>query len=73
MNIIIVLVEYGPALIEHVFLLNGLKTSAKIGKDFRIDTDLNKLYQAVLQAEDIMNKAKQHSSQVNLMTYLIGM
>ncbi|KAI4467690.1 nuclear export mediator factor nemf [Holotrichia oblita] len=62
-KVLMPMLEYGPALIEHVFLLNGLKTSAKIGKDFKIDADLDKLYQAILQAEDIMNKAKQYSSQ----------
>ncbi|KRT84635.1 hypothetical protein AMK59_2316 [Oryctes borbonicus] len=48
---------------EHVFLLNGLKNSMKIGKDFKIEADVDKLYQAILLAEDIMNKAKLFSTQ----------
>lgn len=65
-NTFLFIVEYGPALIEHVFLLNGFKNSTRIGKDFNIETDVEKLSIAILQAEDIMNKARTVSMQVML-------
>ncbi|XP_022913769.2 ribosome quality control complex subunit NEMF homolog [Onthophagus taurus] len=50
--------EYGPSLLEHVLLKFGFKNSAKLGKDFKTDRDINKLYEAILDAENLMNEAK---------------
>ncbi|GJQ79158.1 hypothetical protein Trydic_g5409 [Trypoxylus dichotomus] len=62
-KILVPVLDYGPSLMEHVFLLNGIKNSTKIGRDFKVETDMDKLYKAIMQAEDIMNKAKISSAQ----------
>lgn len=53
--------EYGPPLIEHV-LLNANFSNAKIGKNFNIDEEIEKLYAAIQEADMILNNSKNKAS-----------
>ncbi|XP_017776836.1 PREDICTED: nuclear export mediator factor NEMF homolog [Nicrophorus vespilloides] len=46
--------EFGPALIEHVFLKYGFANSTKIGKDFNVEDDVVKLHKALSEAHHLM-------------------
>lgn len=53
--------DYGPALIEHVLLKNGFTNSTKIGKTFDIDRDIERLFVAMEEAKIIVENAKAHN------------
>ncbi|CAH0550689.1 unnamed protein product [Brassicogethes aeneus] len=50
--------EYGPALLEHVLLKQGLPNSTKIGKTFDISKDIDTLHAALTEAEQIFSESK---------------
>jgi hypothetical protein len=50
----ILLIDFGPALIEHVLLEFGFPSNSRIGPQFDIDRDLPKLHLALKSADDIM-------------------
>lgn len=56
--------EYGPAIIEHVLLLQGFSNSTKLGKTFNIQEDIDKLMNAINEAENIFQLAKQSHEKV---------
>lgn len=49
------LLDYGPALIEHILLESGFAANSRIGTHFDINRDLPKLHMALKSAEDIIN------------------
>lgn len=59
--------EYGPALIDHVLLKAGYKSSCKIGKDFNVHEDLPKLLETFTEAEHIMDQALKQVSKGYIM------
>lgn len=61
-----VFVEYGPALIEHVLLKFGFSNASKIGKTFNLEDDIQKLMDAIQEAEVIMENSKKGPSKVIL-------
>ncbi|GFN73720.1 nuclear export mediator factor nemf-like, partial [Plakobranchus ocellatus] len=48
--------DYGPAIVEHVLLGAGFAENAKIGKGFDLNTDLDRLMQALEEAESLFLK-----------------
>ncbi|ERL92434.1 hypothetical protein D910_09748 [Dendroctonus ponderosae] len=50
--------EFGPALLEHVLLKQGLVNSVKIGKTFDIHNDIDKVITAISEAESIFKTAQ---------------
>lgn len=50
--------EVGAAVIDHVLLEAGFPLGCKIGKEFDIEKDVNKLYSAIESAEKMLNDAK---------------
>ncbi|XP_060516930.1 ribosome quality control complex subunit NEMF homolog [Cylas formicarius] len=50
--------DYGPALIEHVLLKQGITNATKIGKNFNLNTDSHKIFIAICEADSIFQKAK---------------
>lgn len=56
--------EYGPAVIEHVLLLVGFPAGVKINKGMNpnSDEDIEKLLEALQQAEHMIDRALQESS-----------
>lgn len=56
------LLEFGPAVLDHVLLRAGFTAGCKIGKDFNVIEDLPKLTLALTEANDIMNHAKKNIS-----------
>ncbi|XP_018579710.1 nuclear export mediator factor NEMF homolog [Anoplophora glabripennis] len=52
--------EYGPAIIEHVLLKQGFSSATKIGKTLNIQEDIGKVMDAVYEAENIFQLAKQN-------------
>lgn len=48
------LIDYGPALIEHVLLEFGFPSNSRIGTQFDITRDLPKLHLALKSADGIM-------------------
>lgn len=57
-------IEYGPAIVDHVLLRQGFSNSTKIGKTFNIQQDIDKLMDAVVEAENIFQLAKQNHEKV---------
>lgn len=55
---IFIITEYGPALIEHVLLKHGFNNSAKIGKTFDIEKDINCLMDALTEANNLFQTGK---------------
>lgn len=45
---------YGPPLIEHVLLKHGFNNATKLGKTFDIENDINKLYEAIMEANNLL-------------------
>lgn len=60
----IFLAEYGPPLIEHVLLKQGFGNSTKIGKTFDVSADVDKLMQAILEADKIFKIAQTEPQKV---------
>lgn len=60
--------EYGPALIEHVLLKHGFNNSAKIGKTFTIEKDIDQLMIALEEANGLFQAAKKQHSLVSIDT-----
>lgn len=58
-------VEYGPALIEHVLLKYGFTNSTKIGKSFDIVKDIDELMKALNEADLLFQSAKNKHSLVS--------
>ncbi|CAH1998985.1 unnamed protein product [Acanthoscelides obtectus] len=56
--------EYGPPLIEHVLVKHGFTNATKIGKTFNIMEDIDRLMEALQEAEDILQAAKKEHSKV---------
>ncbi|XP_076267295.1 nuclear export mediator factor NEMF homolog Clbn isoform X1 [Rhynchophorus ferrugineus] len=54
--------EYGPSLIEHVLVKRGILNSAKIGKNFDITQDIDKVVDAVSEAYRIFQNAQKEAS-----------
>ncbi|XP_014218466.1 nuclear export mediator factor NEMF homolog [Copidosoma floridanum] len=50
--------EVGAAVIDHVLLEAGFQWGCKIGKDFNIEKDLDRLYSAIQNAEKLLENAK---------------
>ncbi|XP_044747380.1 nuclear export mediator factor NEMF homolog [Coccinella septempunctata] len=50
--------DYGPSLIEHVLIGKGFSNNCKIGKTFNLSTDLEALFEAIMEAENIFGKAR---------------
>ncbi|KAL3287096.1 hypothetical protein HHI36_001580 [Cryptolaemus montrouzieri] len=50
--------EYGPAIIEHILIGKGFGNNTKIGKTFHIADDIDKLVEAIAEAEEILKKLK---------------
>ncbi|KAB0803533.1 hypothetical protein PPYR_00503 [Photinus pyralis] len=50
--------DYGPSLIEHVLLKSGFANSTKLGKSFEINTDIERLFSAIEEAKQIVEVAK---------------
>ncbi|PVD25548.1 hypothetical protein C0Q70_13204 [Pomacea canaliculata] len=48
--------DYGPAVIGHCLLTEGMSEDAKIGKDFSISADIKKLMTAIETAESLMSQ-----------------
>lgn len=64
-------VEYGPALLEHVLLKHGFTNASKVGKTFNVAEDLDKLMEAIDEAEQIMHNAKMSPAKVlNINRYI---
>lgn len=55
---------------EHVLLKVGFLNSTKIGNGFDIEQDIQKLYEAILEAENILIEAKTLPTKVNQLNYL---
>lgn len=65
-NFFFKLLDYGPAVIEHVLLNIGFTSSTKVGKDVKIPDDIDKIVEAMNEAQKIMDKAKiEHSKVTN--------
>lgn len=60
----ILISEYGPPLIEHVLLKQGFKNSLKI-TDKLIKEDVDKILDALHEAESIFTAAKKSPSKVS--------
>nr|CAH7713769.1 unnamed protein product [Callosobruchus chinensis] len=56
--------EYGPPLIEHVLLKHGFTNAAKIGKTFSITEDIDRLMEALQDAENILQTGRKEHSKV---------
>ncbi len=56
---------FGPALIDHSLSLANFPDKLILGKTFNVQTDMDKLFGALLQAEKIMNDVTTQSSKVN--------
>lgn len=54
--------EYGPALLEHVLLKQGISNSAKLEKTFHTNRDIDKLVDAILEADMIFKTAQKQPS-----------
>ncbi|CAG9835026.1 unnamed protein product [Diabrotica balteata] len=50
--------EYGPALLEHVLVQHNFPNSTKIGKNFDPVENLDKVFQTILDAENIFQNSK---------------
>ncbi|XP_025423052.1 nuclear export mediator factor NEMF homolog [Sipha flava] len=50
--------DYGSCLLEHMLVSGGLSASTKIGTDFNIDTDLHKLINCFVIAENFLDDLK---------------
>ena len=48
------MLDYGPALIEHVLIEHGFAPNSRIGTQFDINRDVPKLHMALLSAENIL-------------------
>ncbi|KAK0082328.1 hypothetical protein PV325_010669 [Microctonus aethiopoides] len=55
------LLEFGAALIDHVLLISGFEIGCKIGKNFKIESDMDKLMSALKLADEILINAKKQS------------
>jgi len=56
--------EYGPALIDHALLGVGLSGSSKLGTDIDPEKDLDKIIQALQEAEQITVQGAETQSKV---------
>jgi hypothetical protein len=56
--IILLFLDYGSCLLEHMLVSGGLSASTKIGTDFNIDTDLHKLINCFVIAENFLDDLK---------------
>lgn len=63
--------EYGPALLEHVLLKHGFTNASKVGKTFDITKDIDRLVEAIKEADEIMESAKKQTAKVNKNTKMI--
>lgn len=54
--------EVGAAIIDYVLLEEGFQMGCKIGKDFDVDKDFNRLYSALQKAEQMLDNAKNQAS-----------
>ncbi|XP_046401897.1 nuclear export mediator factor NEMF homolog [Ischnura elegans] len=54
--------EYGPAVIEHMLLSAGFPANCKLGKTFDVARDVETLYKALIEAENIMTYASKEIS-----------
>lgn len=59
----VLFLDYGPAVINHVLDKVGLGSS-KFGKGFSLENDLEKLINALKEAEQIINEGLQKTSKV---------
>ncbi len=48
--------DFGPSLVEHVLLEHGFAANSRVGKDFDIERDFQRLFEAMQTARNIMNK-----------------
>jgi hypothetical protein len=55
---------FGSALIDHTLTLASFPDKLIIGKTFNLQNDMDKLFDALLQAEQIMNDVTTQSSKV---------
>lgn len=62
---------FGPALIEHVLLESGFASNAKLGKDVDIENDLDRIVDALHNAEKIMENASSHPSEVKIFIFVL--
>lgn len=53
--IILLLLDYGTWLLEHMLITGGLTTSARIGIDFDVDKDIQKLMKCFAIAENFLD------------------
>ncbi|XP_044729059.1 nuclear export mediator factor NEMF homolog [Chrysoperla carnea] len=54
--------DYGPAVIDHVLLEAGFPSNCKLGKQFDIENDIEKLHAALLKAEELICVASKTTS-----------
>lgn len=53
--IILYFIDYGNSLLEHMLISGGFSTNTKIGVEFNIDTDIQKLMNCFLIAEKFLD------------------
>lgn len=67
--------EYGPAIIDHVLLEQGLSGNLRLindpgGKGFNIERDFTTLENAIQQAEELLQSGKTNTAKVTCNTYV---
>lgn len=64
------MLDYGPAVIDHVLLEAGFPSNCKLGKQFDIEKDIQKLHAALLKAEELICVASKTTSKVKIFYFI---